>query len=516
MNVNFFEYRYWFFLLLILGSSCTPSKEKRVATLYNSQCASCHILPAIEDVPKHIWDEGVLPEMAARMGIIDNGNDPYANLSFQEQGARMKSGVYPSRPLISKVDWEDLRNYILSLAPDSLPKQNLETTTKELSQFIPTPLDLDGTKGTFITFLAYNNNDHAIVTADLSGNIKKTVPKLVDIKEILQIGQPITSYIERPDYSYTTSVGYLNPSEIPRGYLQIENEKEIKRLPFVLHRPVHTLVEDLNGDGTDEVVICEFGDLTGALSLFVKIDSLNYRKEVLLNAPGTIRTIAKDMNGDRKLDLVVLTSQGREGITIFYQKENLSFVPETVIQFSPVYGSSWFELVDFDGDGDDDIITAHGDNADKSYVHKPYHGVRIHLNDGENNFKEAYFYPLNGATRLVAEDFDLDGDIDLALLATFPDYENKPKSSFVYLENRDAKNIEFQDFTFKDANMGRWLLMDSGDFDQDGDQDIVLSSFTYGFTPVPEDLAKIWDSTTTDIMILENNAKQNSSELIID
>ena len=49
--------------------------------------------------------------------------------------------------------------------------------------------------------------------------------------------------------------------------------------------------------------------------------------------------------------------------------------------------------------------------------------------------------------------------------------------------------------------------MDSGDFDQDGDTDIVLSSFTYGFTPVPEHLADIWDNTSTDILILENTLR---------
>jgi hypothetical protein len=161
--------------------------------------------------------------------------------------------------------------------------------------------------------------------------------------------------------------------------------------------------------------------------------------------------------------------------------------------------------MDFDGDGDDDIITAHGDNGDKSYVHKPYHGVRIHINNGRNVFKESYFYPLNGATRLIANDFDQDGDVDIAVLATFPDYDNNPNASFVYLENKNTSEFEFMDFTFKDANLGRWLLMDSGDFDQDGDQDIVLSSFTYGFTPVPQHLADIWQSTTTDILLLKNN-----------
>lgn len=494
-----------FVLLLFIIGSCAPKKENKAAVLYSTHCASCHALPNIQDLPKHIWDENILPEMAARMGIINKGNDPYVGLTFQEQGARMKSGVYPARPIIPLSEWNELRNYILAMAPDSLLNGRVAKKPEELTQFKTNPLGLENNKGTYITFLQYDNKKNNIITADLYGTIKSLSTQPNSIKEIKQTGQPITSYIEKPEASYTTTVGYLNPSEIARGFLEIETDNGYNRLPFVLHRPVHTLVEDLNDDGTDEIVVCEFGHLTGTLSLFVKTDSTNYEKKILLNAPGTLRAIAKDMNRDTKLDLVVLASQGREGITIFYQQDNLTFTPKTVISFNPVYGSSWFELIDFDGDGYDDLITAHGDNADKSYVQKPYHGVRIHINDGNNVFKESYFYPLNGATRLVAQDFDKDGDIDMAILATFPDYSNKPKSSFVYLENKNAKTFQFQDYTFEDANLGRWLLMDSGDFDNDGDVDIVLSSFTYGFTPVPEYLAEIWDNTDTDIMILENN-----------
>ena len=70
-----------------------------------------------------------------------------------------------------------------------------------------------------------------------------------------------------------------------------------------------------------------------------------------------------------------------------------------MLRFSPVYGTSWFEMIDYDGDGDDDIVTVNGDNADESYVLKPYHGLRIYLNDGNNHFEEKYFYPFYGATR---------------------------------------------------------------------------------------------------------------------
>jgi hypothetical protein len=223
-----------------------------------------------------------------------------------------------------------------------------------------------------------------------------------------------------------------------------------------------------------------------------------------MNFPGWVKTIVADMNNDGKLDLVSLFSQANESVIIFYQEENLKFRVEKVLEFSPVYGSSWIELIDYNKDGFKDIITVNGDNADKSYVHKPYHGMRIHLNDGKNNFKETYFYPLNGATRVIANDFDQDNDIDFALISSFPDYENAPELSFVYLENIKSDKYDFKTQVLSNPNEGRWFLMDSGDIDQDGDDDIILSSFTYVFTPVPDSLSKEWNNTNTDILVLEN------------
>jgi len=92
----------------------------------------------------------------------------------------------------------------------------------------------------------------------------------------------------------------------------------------------------------------------------------------------------------------VMTAQGYEGISILYQFGNLDFKAEQVIRFSPISGSSWFEVLDYEGDGDQDIITVHGDNGDKTPILKPYHGLRIHLNDGSNHFSEAFFYPFYG------------------------------------------------------------------------------------------------------------------------
>jgi hypothetical protein len=497
------------FLVLIVVS-CSPSTSKKERALYQTHCASCHLLPSIGDLTKEIWEAKILPDMGARMGVRDSTFNPLEGMSFSQMDAINKTGIYPITPTISKNDWQIIKNYIISNAPDSLSSIKSNQISDELSQFIPKPISLDTVIGSTFTFLHYDVTQKKLLIGDISGSLFQ-----YDFNENKKsfkgnFGSAIVDYTKKDSIAYVTAVGYLGPSEISSGKIFMTyDDNTMTIIPEVLHRPVNNLVDDLNNDGKDELVVSEFGDLTGELSLLIKLDSLSYEKRVLLNQPGSIRVISKDMNKDGKKDLIALTSQGDETITILYQEDNLTFRPEKVVRFSPIYGVSWFELIDYDGDGDDDIITANGDNADKSYIQKPYHGLRIHINDGKNNFEEKYFYSMYGATRLVARDFDQDGDVDFGVISTFPDYVNKPKFTFVYLENINSENFTFNTYTFKDSNLGRWFLMDAADIDNDGDEDIILSAFTYVFTPVPDELSKLWKEKNVDIMLLENKLIKN-------
>lgn len=506
---NFYNQIWIALVVMVIG--CSSPKEKKGIVLYTTYCGSCHVAPAIDALPKHIWETAILPEMGARLGIKDSTYNKFKGVSFYEQSLIIKAGIYPYVPMISETDWKLLKDYVLSLAPDSLPSDSTSVSAKELVQFQPKPVRLDSTKEALFTFMEFNRPHEALITGDLRGDLQSHNFKSNTTNKIMEsLGNGITSFTTQKDRSYITLVGYLDPSERASGRIIMQYKGENTIIADSLHRPVHTLVHDFDADGEDEIVVSEFGDFTGQLSLLKKNASGAFEKSVLLPQPGVIRILARDMDQDGKDDMVVMTSQGNESITILYQKENLRFSAEQVLRFSPVYGSSWFELVDYNGDGHDDIVTVNGDNADKSYVHKPYHGMRIHINDGQNNFEEKYFFPMNGATRVVARDFDQDGDIDFGLLSTFPDYDSKPEYSFVYLENKDSDALDFQPYTFSGSKLGRWFLMDAADVDGDGDQDIILSSFTYVFTPVPKNLSELWKEEKTDIMWLENILKTKS------
>lgn len=490
-------------ILLSFISGCTKSKTEKGIALYEKHCTNCHIGPKITDLPKHIWSKSILPDMAARMGIREDGYDPLRGLSYEEMDAVIKTGIFPLKPTISYENWGLLKEYILSLAPDSLPSYQDEIASKELYQFKSNTISLDAAKRFSFTYLEFDQTSNKILLGDMGGELMDY--NSVDGLSLLGVyNSPVISYTAENNETYITTIGYIHPSAIPKGKTWLMNSRDTVELGHVLHRPVHMVVSDLNANGTKELVISEFGDLTGKLSLFIKNENGSYDKKILLNQPGAIRVVSKDMDNDGKEDLVALTSQGDESITILYQKDNLRFVADKVLRFSPVYGSSWFEIIDYDRDGDLDIITVHGDNADKSYVQKPYHGMRIHINDGSNSFEEQFFYPLDGATRVVASDFDSDGDIDFGLLSTFPDYEKAPERSFVYLENSSSSEYLFEAYTFTDSKKGKWFLMDKGDLDRDGDDDIILSGFSLPFIPAPKYLETYWREQRADLMLLDN------------
>ncbi len=509
------RYNKWMILVLssiFLFYGCQESKEQKQARLFTSYCASCHVLPDTDVLPKKMWEEALLPDMAARMGIKDSGYNPLKGVSFEEAEMIIKSGIYPAAPIMKQEDWELLKSYILELAPDSLVSRAYPHTSKKMELFKAIPISLDDNPGNFMTYFEIRKD--TLWMGDIRGGLYTY--RYGDKKPVLfkQATSAVVDFDTYDQKSYITAIGKLDPTDVLSGQIFLLEGDELVPSADLFHRPVNTYVVDLNNDHRTEFVVSEFGNLTGQLSLIEDAFEANMKKTTLLAQPGTIKVEVVDLNKDNRLDIIALTSQGDETITVLYQQEDFTFIPEKVLRFSPIYGTSWFEVIDYDKDGDLDIVTVNGDNADKTFIHKPYHGLRIHINDGTNHFEEKYFYPLNGATRFTTDDFDQDGDVDFGVISTFPDYENYPDYSFVYLENINSSSFDFSPTIIEHSMDSRWFLLDKGDIDLDGDIDIVLSSFTYVFTPVPKNITDQWQEKNVDLLILENNlhAKENGEQ----
>lgn len=495
---------FFLFLTTVLLLACSTFSPEEPAALHQTYCGTCHQAPAPDRLPKAIWEKKVLPEMGARLGITTPGYNPYQQNLFEERYHIDQLGVYPDQAAISPARWEQLCRYILRQAPDSLPKiPGPWPRGVEMSQFQSQPLAVDNKNIPVITYLGFQPGSSALWIGDVRGQLYQWSP-VSGIQSLQSVRTPIMDLTVRQGQSYITEVGKMTPTQTRYGQVTRYTESGRKLLATELHRPVYTLVQDLNGDGTDELVVCEYGNYTGSMNLFRQAAD-GYQNVPLFTQAGVIRVIPADMNGDGKEDLVLLCAQGDEGVHILYQGDDLQFSQrDRVLRFDPVWGSSWFELKDYEGDGDLDLILVNGDNADYSIVPKPYHGLRMYLNDGKNQFVEAFFYPLYGATRVIAQDFDQDGDLDFAVAAFFPDFENSPEEAFVYLENQDAAQFRFRSQTTAAAEQGRWMTMTSGDYDQDGDVDLMLGSFIFSPSQTPAAFLKQWEANEMDILVLTN------------
>jgi hypothetical protein len=456
-------------------------------TLAKKYCASCHLFPDPGLLDKKTWRDHTLPAMAYRFGIYgDRSRD-----SLLEKGVARRiveqANVFPAVQTISEKEWELIKQYYNANAPDQLAV-GADTLSVEQASLFRAQAPTFKISRPAVSALEFDAKNRRLYIADCSKDNQSSITVLDQFfKPITSIGlpHPVSNITIRDDTLYILSMGHFVPSDEPAGQLlrAIKNSsgsyEGYQRLIKNLKRPVDVAYGDLNDDGSDEIVVCEFGNHTGSVSLFVSSAKNSYDKKVLLEAPGAIKVILEDMNNDGRKDVVVLMSQDDEGIDIYFNLGRGNFERRRVLRFPAVYGSVSFSLTDMNNDGHKDIVYINGDNADASRVLKPYHGLRIFINDQHLSFEERYFFPFNGAYDALIRDFDKDGDLDLSAIAFFADFQHQPERGFVYLENNSgADRLDFSPSVIKATADGRWITMIGADLNQDGNEDIVLGSFT--------------------------------------
>ena len=449
---------------------------QRLAAMY---CQSCHLLPDPALLDARSWEKGVLPQMGPRLGIFYNGFDRYPS---SRRDTNVPRSYYPSQPLLTPEEWQHILDYYGAVSPDSLPGQ-------VRSHPIQMGLPLFEAR---LPAMRYDMPATCLVKVDTVGRLDifdvhyRKLYQLsagLEVRDSVRDEGGIVDLVKQDGGWVACNIGELNPNNGKFGKLQRINGGMVDSVPVAagLERPVQVQAADLNGDGRVDYLVCEFGNLVGALSWLENKGDGRYERHIIRAAPGAIRAYINDYNHDGKPDIWALFAQGDEGLFLFTNQGGGRFSEQGLLRWPPSYGSSYFELADFNGDGYADIVYTCGDNADFSPVLKPYHGVYIYLNDGHNGFKQWYFFPIDGCYKAVARDFDGDGDLDIAAIAFFPDFSHQPEEGFVYLENRGGG--EFSPYSLPEAQRGKWLTMDVGDLDGDGRPDIVLGNFSF-FAPV--------------------------------
>jgi hypothetical protein len=440
--------------------------------------------------------------MSVELGIFP------PDYSSSPEGALLRERkVYPDAPRIPKELWPKIEKYFLDTAPEEPLSQpphapielGLDLFKVEVPPFHHNPPTTTLVKISPTTHRIFVGDDYAksLYILDSKGALLDTI----------DVGNVPVDVVESPRGLYVTCIGSFMPSEYYRAefkFLERQGEKfgPPKTLLSGLPRTVQARFADLNGDGREDFALCMFGNRTGRFSWFENKGDGKYEEHVLLEKAGALYCHVADFNGDGKPDIAVLFAQELEMLVIYINDGKGEFTPNIIFQKPPVYGHIWFEPVDFNQDGKLDLLVVNGDNGEYDSPTKNYHGLRILLNEGNLQFREAFFYPLNGAYKALARDFDGDGDLDIAAISYFPDYMTSPRESFVYLEN--LGQMKFRARTFPQCIAGRWLVMDAEDLDGDGDLDIVLGCHIAGPKAVPRFLLDLWEKQQVPLVILRN------------
>jgi FG-GAP-like repeat len=491
-----------FLLGLALLISFKPSIQKPDGEdLAKQYCSSCHLFPEPKLLDKKTWKESVLPNMGWRLGITQEGKHPLEEMNADEAALVRKLQIYPSAPLINVSDWNQIRNYYLSQAPDD-PLPQTPVKISPLKGFKAQAVFIGEKQAPRTSLVKYDSKNSSLYIGDAQKELYVMGPGL-QMKGYWAVeSAPVDVAFPENTSPLLLCIGEFSPSEKKNGRLfALDTEITNSTLHIdSLGRPVSLALADMDDDGREDMIVSEFGNHTGELSW---INGMNQEQHTVKSQAGSRKAIPVDIDHDGRMDLITLWAQAREEIVLFRNLGTGKFEETVIKQFPSVYGVSNIELADFNNDGNMDILVTNGDNWDLSAIRKNFHGVRILMNNGSLGFAEKFFFPHWGTSKAIARDFDKDGDLDIAVAGFYGDYDN-PEQSFIYLENKGAFN--FAAHSIADAANGKWLTMEVADIDHDGDDDIILGSYFHSLSEVTKMLLRGVE-TFPQILILWNNPK---------
>jgi hypothetical protein len=445
-------------------------------------CVACHAFPPPSVLPRHHWRDQV-----ARMHAF-----------MRNEFAPAATGSGKIEPL--PPEWQAIVAYYEAHAPERLPDPPAWPAPGGPLTFrrhAISPQGLPRTPAVANVRLVDVEGDgrpELLATDMRHGVILLAHPydPKAPVREIAQVPHP--AHIEPVDYDgdglldfLVGDLGALLPVDHDRGaVVWLRGRKDGTWVQMRLEgwpRVSDVQPVDIDGDGKLDLAVAAFGwRKTGNLTLLrnetTDYDEPSFSPFLLDPRTGAIHTPPVDLNGDGRMDLVVLFAQEHETVVAYLNTgAGFALQPQTIYTAPhPNWGSSGIQVVDLDGDGDLDVLLTHGDMFDDRLL-KPYHGIIWLENRGTFPFTAHTLAKMPGVHRAQAADMDGDGDLDIVACALVPSDEPTVRElpALVWLEQ--VKPGVFERHTIAQG-MPVHATLDLGDIDGDGDIDVVVGNFS--------------------------------------
>jgi hypothetical protein len=472
----------------------TPADDAVIDSQIEQQCTKCHVRPPPDYVPRGLWRFRV-QEMAER--------------------SMTGTGIPPGEEsLLWQLDLDAIIEWFEARSPEVLPLPEPWPEDDGGLVFVkhiynppgnaPMPvvsnvrfLDLDG------------NGTVEIVATDMGrGSILVGEPTSGPgtLRQVVVLSNPARSEMVDLDRDgkqdlLVPDLGEFLPADHERGsivWLRQTSPLQFEKRMLAEHLPRNADVQaaDFDGDSDLDLVVASYGWRKVGATYYLENQTVDWAEPRFVDytidaRPGPIHVPIVDLNGDGRPDFLSLVAQQYEHLVAFLNRgPGRGFRQETIFRgITPVWGSSGIEVVDFDRDGDVDVVMTNGDSLD-DFTIRPFHGVRLLENRGRYPYEQHPLASMPGVHRAQTADLDGDGDNDIVACAFLPGSQHP---QFQNLERQGDVNqltavgwieqvspLQFRLHTLKKGTPSH-VTLDLGDYDKDGDVDLLVGNFT-GFT----------------------------------